>query len=155
MRFVTALVLMGLLLGAAGARTGPSGPALAAAGTRPAAAQSTVEDVRVARPDVPDAGPVVRQHPEAGLPSGAAELPSGVPHEPPVAAAGQPPVRFESAVPADERSVAAGSVVPTVPVRADLPGAEPDRPGLGAVAGISPAGDAYARAVGPRAPPLG
>ncbi|AVT38691.1 hypothetical protein [Plantactinospora sp. BB1] len=150
MRFVTALVLMGLLLGAGGARTGPSGPALAAAGPRPAAAQSTVEDVGAARPDAPDPGPVVRikQHP-------AADLPSGVSDEPPVAAAGQPPVLFESAVAADERSAATGSVVPTVLVRADLLGGQPDRPVLGAVAGVAPAGDAYARVVGPRAPPLG
>ncbi|MEQ4301477.1 hypothetical protein ABNF97_08810 [Plantactinospora sp. B6F1] len=116
LRFVTALVLMGLLLGAPGARSGLTDPAFAATGSSsvgqsPSVGHSTVEDER-------------------------------------------PSTSVEGAAATDERPVPTGSV-PTVLVRAGLLGREPVRPALGSAAGVWPAGDAYARVVGPRAPPLG
>ncbi|WP_203862893.1 hypothetical protein [Plantactinospora mayteni] len=149
MRFVTALVLMGLLLGAGGARTGLSGPAVTATESRPATAQSTVQDAR-AGADAVLAGPAVRTGSHAAL-----DGPSGAAVEPTVVMAEQPSTVFEGAVAADERTGATGPVVPTVLVRADLLGGQPDRPVLGAAAGVWPAGNAHARVVGPRAPPLG
>ncbi|MEO3929586.1 hypothetical protein ABGB07_37875 [Micromonosporaceae bacterium B7E4] len=153
MRFVTALVLMGLLLGAGGARTGLSDPAVAAGGARPAAAESTVEDVRA---EAPVTGPAERigQHPDADGGQRAEADGASAAAEPPVAVFEQPSETLKGAVATDERSVATGSVVPTVLVRADVLGGQPDRPVVGSAAGVWPAGNAYARVVGPRAPPL-
>ncbi|MEN3612684.1 hypothetical protein AAH979_24415 [Plantactinospora sp. ZYX-F-223] len=156
MRFVTALVLMGLLLGAGGTRTGLSDPAYSAGGARPAA-ESTVEDVRATGAEAPVTAPAVwiGQHPEAdGGQRAEADGASGAADEPPVAVAEQPSETLKAAVAADERSVATGSVVSTVLVRADVLGGQPDRPVVGPAAGVWPAGNAYARVVGPRAPPL-
>ncbi|MDW5323569.1 hypothetical protein [Plantactinospora sp. KLBMP9567] len=152
---MTALVLMGLLLGAGGARTGLSDPALAAGGARPAA-ESTVEAVRAAGAEAPATAPAVwiGQRPEAdGGQRAEADGASGAADGPPVALAEQPSETLKGAVATDERSVATGSVVPTVLVRADVLGGQPDRPVVGPAAGVWPAGNAYARVVGPRAPP--
>ncbi|MGX7675932.1 hypothetical protein [Plantactinospora sp. DSM 117369] len=188
MRFVTALVLMGLLLGAGGTRTGLSDPAFSAGGARPAA-ESTVEDVRAAGAEAPVTAPAVwigqraeadggqraeadggqraeadggqRAEADGGQRAEAdggqraeADGASGAADEPPVVVAEQPSETLKGAVAADERSVATGSVVSTVLVRADVLGGQPDRPVVGPAAGVWPAGNAYARVVGPRAPPL-
>ncbi|MFY1672854.1 hypothetical protein ACN27G_23310 [Plantactinospora sp. WMMB334] len=128
MRFVTALVLMGLLLGAGGAGTAlsPAGPAAAATPQPPAVVGSTVD---APPPGVQGAGreqALVADRPSAGV--------------------------EQSTV--TEGPALAGSVVPTVLVRAGLLVERPDRPVAGSAAGARQAGDAYVRATGPRAPPL-
>ncbi|MFY1687490.1 hypothetical protein [Plantactinospora sp. WMMB782] len=162
MRFVTALVLMGLLLGAGGARAGLSGPALAAAESRPAATQSTtaakstVDGLRA--PLALGGSSRTTRHESSGVAgesSGLAGESSGVAGEGPVAVAEQPSATLVSALPSEEKPVAAGSVGSTVLVPVALFGGQPDRPVVGAAVGGWPAGNAYARVAGPRAPPLG
>ncbi|MDG4789453.1 hypothetical protein O7626_26610 [Micromonospora sp. WMMD1102] len=148
MRFVTALVLMGLLLGAGGARAGLSGPALAAAESRPAVAEST----SVAESTVDGLRSPLAL---GGSSRTARHEASGVAGDAPVAVAEQPSATLVSAPPSEQEPVAAGSVVSTVQVPAALFGGQPDRPLVGAAVGGWPAGDAYARVAGPRAPPLG
>ncbi|MFD0968961.1 hypothetical protein [Plantactinospora endophytica] len=185
MRFVTALVLMGLLLGAGAARAGLPGPAVAGSDPRPAAARSTVQDPRADLAEVPVTAPALRTGPDPTADersravdwpvdaidkrSGAVERPldandersravdgtAGAADEPPAVVVQRPSVVLEESAATDDRPEPVGSVPPTVLVRADLFGGEPDRPVVGSMAGAWPAGNAYARVVGPRAPPLG
>ncbi|MFC6022459.1 hypothetical protein ACFP2T_40675 [Plantactinospora solaniradicis] len=115
MRFVTALVLMALLLGG-GARTGLPG-ATGAAELRPDAAAATATSSTV------------------DVEASAGDLTAVEADE-------------SSTTDSDTTAVVAGAVpVLGQPARSEV------RPGTGA--GSRPAGDAYARVIGPRAPPLG
>lgn len=132
-RFVTALVLMALLLGGGGLGTGTP-PAVAATESasgaieaRPAAAAPVASSVDIEASGVVD-------------PAGAQG-----------AVAGQTPTT------AGERSAEDGTASPAVVAGPAVHLGQPDRsgarPGIGPRSG--PAGDAFARVIGPRAPPLG
>ena len=119
-RFVTALVLMALLLGGGGARTGLPGTT--------GAAESRPDAVATA-----GTSSTVEVEASAGDPTAvAAEVPTDDGGDPTADAGVPAALGARAAVEAGE------SVV---------------RPGTGA--GSRPAGDAYARVIGPRAPPLG
>ncbi|MBF9130801.1 hypothetical protein I0C86_17810 [Plantactinospora sp. S1510] len=125
MRFVTALVLMALLLGGGAARTGlPGTPG--AAESRPdavaAAGTSSTVDVSIVEVEAPTGDPTAV----------AAEVPTDD--------AGD--LTADAGVPARLDARAAGDA-----------GVSAVRPGTGA--GSRPAGDAYPRVIGSRAPPLG
>ncbi|MEO3820474.1 hypothetical protein [Plantactinospora sp. B24E8] len=134
MRFVTALVLMALLLGAGGARPGQAAGPGTTGGTSTIAAEApsgvsgrTVEADRVAATSATGPGSGV-----AG-PADPARVDAGEPTDP---------------TGADAPASAVGPVAPT-----GRPVASGALPGGGAA--TSPTGDAYPRTSGSRAPPTG